>query len=185
MTPTEVHELTVETALAEVLTESPASIAQRVGAAYERFAAPFNKRLVLCGAGHLGRVALPGVRAAGIEPVAFCDNNPNLHGTWIDGVPVLSPGAVALHGGDAAFLVTVYHPSAFRQQLVELGCARIVPYAAFYWKHWRALGHEEGRPTSTAYRHGKTRYRGRLRTAVRQQIPRRFLWPNPLAVPPG
>lgn len=46
---------------------------------------------VLFGAGRLGRKVLPIIRKAGLNPVAFIDNNPRLWGSEIDGVKVLSP----------------------------------------------------------------------------------------------
>ena len=77
--------------------------------------------IVLCGAGVLGRSILREMRCAGLEPRAFADNAPALAGTVIDGVPVMSvPDAVATHRG-AAFVTTVYNPSAIARQLQGLG----------------------------------------------------------------
>jgi hypothetical protein len=46
--------------------------------------------LVLFGAGRLGLITLKGLRQLGIEPVAWADNNPRLHGSVVEGLPVYS-----------------------------------------------------------------------------------------------
>jgi len=92
----------------------------------------------------LGRFVLPGVRAAGLEALAYCDNNRRTWGTEVDGVPVLPPGdAVARFGATAPFLVAIYNASPVRRQLDELGCRRTVPYPAFFWEHSACLPAEE------------------------------------------
>lgn len=94
------------------------------------------------GAGGLGRRTLDGLRAAGIEPVAFADNSNTRQGTAIDGVSVLSPAdAVRAHGKTAAFVVTIWgagSPHRFshsRAQLTELGCDVVVPFTSLYWAY--------------------------------------------------
>ena len=58
-------------------------------------------RLVIVGAGGLGREALAAVRAAGGgDPAGFVDDGPGLAGTTVDGVPVLG-GIDLLAGGGA------------------------------------------------------------------------------------
>jgi FkbM family methyltransferase len=92
--------------------------------------------LVLFGAGPLGRYALAGLRKVGVEPSAFADNNPQLWNQRIDGLHVLSPTeAAALYGERAAFVVTIYNGSSARNQLQNLGCAAVIPFAALFWKH--------------------------------------------------
>jgi FkbM family methyltransferase len=92
-------------------------------------------RAVIFGCGPLGRVVLSGARAAAVEVVAFADNNLALHGTDLDGVPIMAPAdAVAAYGRDAYFVVGVYNSAAPRKQLQDLGCERVVPYPAFFWR---------------------------------------------------
>jgi FkbM family methyltransferase len=78
--------------------------------------------LVLFGAGHLGRAALSGLRRIGIEPAAWADNNPRLHGTLVEGLPVLSAAAASeKFGRTATFVVTIYTGAGVRRQLTEMG----------------------------------------------------------------
>lgn len=102
--------------------------------------------IVLMGAGGLGRRTLAGLRAVGIEPVAFADNAPARQGTTLDGVKVLSPAdAARAHGSSAAFVVTIWgagspHRYAHSEaQLRALGCDVIVPFTSLYWAHSAAL----------------------------------------------
>ena len=46
-------------------------------------------KLVMAGAGALGRATLTAARRAGLTPVAFADNNAALAGKEIEGVPVM------------------------------------------------------------------------------------------------
>jgi hypothetical protein len=48
-----------------------------------------GRDLVVCGAGRAGRAAVAEAHALGLHPVAVSDRNPALHGSAIDGVPVL------------------------------------------------------------------------------------------------
>ena len=136
--------MTLETLLAELLRE-PLEVAEaRAATAFDRIAAPFENQVVVFGAGHLGRLAVSGLRAAGIEPLAFCDNKPKLWDTRVDHTPVLSPAVLAgRYKNSATFVTAIYNPSAIRNQLRELGCARIVPYPALFWKHWRSMPGED------------------------------------------
>lgn len=104
--------------------------------AFDRLAAPFSDRIVLCGAGPLGKGVCDGLRQAGVEPIAFADNNPRLWGTQVRDLKVLSPAdALKQYGNSACFVVTIYNSSKVRQQLKELGCERVVPFPALCWKY--------------------------------------------------
>jgi FkbM family methyltransferase len=99
---------------------------------------------VIFGCGQLGRFVLPALRRAGIEPLAYCDNNPHRWGTAIDGVPVVSPAdALSRHADRAFVLLAAYNASAIQRQLQESGWDRIVTYPAFFWKHAASLPAEE------------------------------------------
>src|SRR6266699_6486307 len=126
--------------LAELLSENPQHIVERVEGMYDLLAAPYQQRVVIFGAGQLGRFVLPAVRNAGLEALAYCDNNSGLWGSQICGMPAMSPAeAVERYRDDACFLVAVYNSGAAQRQLRELGCHRIVPYPVFFWKYWRNL----------------------------------------------
>jgi hypothetical protein len=51
-----------------------------------RLVSPFEKSLVLVGAGNLGKQVLYNLRQDGIELIAFADNSEVLEGKYIDGV---------------------------------------------------------------------------------------------------
>ncbi|MBM3266549.1 MAG: FkbM family methyltransferase [Candidatus Sericytochromatia bacterium] len=99
-------------------------------------------RVVLFGAGNLGRKVVAGLLAAGRPPLAVADNNPALWGTTIGGVPVLSPEEAARrHGADAVFVVTIWSAGSRSRfadtatQLADLGCARVLPLAPLAWRY--------------------------------------------------
>lgn len=99
-------------------------------------------RLVLVGAGGLGRRTLAGLRGKGIEPLAFADSNEARWGSMLDGVKVLSPEeATSRHGREATFVVTIWgagSPHRFehsRARLHALGAEVVVPVAWLGWRH--------------------------------------------------
>lgn len=94
---------------------------------------------VLFGAGSLGRAAVAGLRKAGIEPVAFADNNPDLWNKEVDGVKVLSPqDAADRFRLEAFFVVTVYTSQPVWDQLQALGIAP-VSFAELAWAYSSTL----------------------------------------------
>lgn len=130
--------------LDELLAEPRERMEARAAGELDRIAAPFENRVVLFGAAYLGKLALAGLRAAGVEPLAFCDNNSTLWETKIEGVPVVSPAtAAAQYRDNAAFVTTTYNPALPRHQLRELGCGRVAPYPALFWKFWRFMPNED------------------------------------------
>jgi FkbM family methyltransferase len=136
--------MSLETLLTELLAEPVEAARVRSELEFDRIAAPFERRVVILGTGHLGKLALSGLRGAGIEPLAFCDNNARLWAAETDGVPILSPAeAVERYGDSAAFVVAIYNSSAPRAQLRQMGCARVVPYPVLFWKHWRTMPKED------------------------------------------
>jgi len=130
--------------LSDLLSESPETARARAAGEFDRLASPFSRRLVISGTGHLGMLALSGLRSSGVEPLAFCDNNSALWGESVDGLTVLSPADAAEQYKDsAAFVLAIYNSSAPRNQLRGLGCAHIVPYPVLFWKFWRLMPKED------------------------------------------
>ena len=130
------------TELEELLSEDVASVISREKLTFDQITAPFTQSLVIFGAGGLGRKTLAGLRTVGIEPLAFADNNPNLWNKSVDGLQVLSPQDVAQKfGHQAAFVVAIWSPgqarkfTLIRQQLLELGCLKIVSFISLFWKY--------------------------------------------------
>jgi FkbM family methyltransferase len=122
-------------------------LAEGVENAKLREAREFDNRvngrpLVLFGAGGLGRRTLAGLRQAGVEPIAFCDNNSALWEQNLDGLPVLSlPAAAEQCGADAAFVITIWGGHATdrmadrERQLRAAGCRTVTHWGPLYWKY--------------------------------------------------
>jgi FkbM family methyltransferase len=96
--------------------------------------------IVLFGAGGLGRKVAAGLRANGVEPLAFADNSVARQGTTIDGLRVLSPEDAAREFGEhAIFVVTIWGANSThrfahsRAQLGALGCA-VMSFPPLCWK---------------------------------------------------
>jgi FkbM family methyltransferase len=117
------------------VSQSPACAAREAGEAYRAVAASVT-RVVIVGCGHLGMLAFAGARRAGVDVVAFADNDRRRWDTTLEGVPVLSPvEAVARHNDHAFFVVAIYNGTPVRQQISDLGGARVVPYPLFFWQY--------------------------------------------------
>ncbi len=129
-------------ALDTLLSETVDAALRRERTAFDELAAPYERRLVLFGAGGFGRRTLAGLRRLGIEPLAFADNNQGLWGKQVEGLRVLSPADAAGEFGEtAAFVLTVWNGQAKDRmadrirQLRELGCARAIPAGNLFWKY--------------------------------------------------
>jgi FkbM family methyltransferase len=137
-----VSQPSLESELDALLSEPIESVRRREATAFDELASPFEKSLVLFGAGGLGRKTLAGLRRLGVEPLAFADNNPALWGKEVDGMQVLAvPTAAELYAHRAAFIITIWRGEGSdtmterRQQLARLNCPRIVPFGLLYWKY--------------------------------------------------
>ena len=92
--------------------------------------------IVLYGAGSLGRFTLRAMRAAGLNPICFCDSSPSMWGEEIEGVAVLPLGMIRR---DATFVVTIYTGGQTRKKLRQYGL-NAVSFAQFY--RAKLLGHK-------------------------------------------
>ena len=130
------NNLELEGILRQIETEPPESVRARERNAFDNIAGPFSQRLVLFGAGPLGKGILAGLLRAGIEPLSFADNNQELWGKHVSGLLVLSPDEAArVYGETACFVVTIYQGSSVRRQLAALGCRRVAPFVPLLWKY--------------------------------------------------
>jgi FkbM family methyltransferase len=125
--------------LDRLLSEPLSQVREREKSAFDKLLAGCGNRLVLFGAGNLGRKVLQCVRSIGVEPLAFADNGQSKWGSHVDGVPVLSPkDAAARYGASAAFLVTIWSLGHFypesRALLERLGCTHVESTASLRWK---------------------------------------------------
>ena len=124
-----------ESKLEEILNQDVSSVVNAQRAALEQLLAETGECYVLFGAGRLGQVTLSGLRRAGIEPVAFADNNPKLWNTTINGVRVFSPQEAAdQFKQKAIFVITVYTSQPVWQQLTGLG-VKVLSFAALARHH--------------------------------------------------
>jgi FkbM family methyltransferase len=124
------------TEIDDVLAVDPADVAAHCGSLYDRAVGRLGERIVLFGAGFLGRRTLAGLRSKGIEPLAFADNNRNLWDGSVDGLKVVSRAEAEDRWADSAtFVVTVFHGTPIREELKRDGCKTVVPSPYLYWKH--------------------------------------------------
>jgi FkbM family methyltransferase len=133
-----------ETQLAEILNQDPIALVAAQKTAFARLTAETGTRYVLFGAGRLGQITLTGLRKAGIEPLAFTDNNPRLWGSKVEGLRVLSPQSAAEQlGANAVFIVTVYTSAPVWEQLRGMGL-KIASFAALAWQYPQMLTPHHG-----------------------------------------
>lgn len=117
-----------------LLSASPARLRAAVRTRYEA-AVVGGERFVLFGAGNLGRRILRGLRAAGVEPLAFADNRPQLQGQVVDGLSVLAPVEAFLrYRNTAAFVPTVFTHSSLGNQLIDADL-RVIPVPVLLWQY--------------------------------------------------
>jgi len=125
--------------LRELLDEPVATVIEREHSILERLIEQCHGRVVLFGAGSLGRRALVELRGIGIEPLCLSDNNPQRWGTSLDGCTVLSPAdATSRYGSDSLFIVTIWNAAHWyvetRAQLQGMGCRFISSFSPVYWR---------------------------------------------------
>jgi FkbM family methyltransferase len=132
--------------LEQLLTESRRAAEARQSQAFDCAAAPFQDRIVIYGSGGLGRRLASGLRANGVEPLAFADRSPAAWERPVAGLTVLSPDdAAARFGADSAFVIAVWHPvpagglCTIAADLKGRGCQRVVPFSLLFWKYPRTF----------------------------------------------
>jgi hypothetical protein len=123
----------------ELLKKDPTILIARQNAVFDQLTAETGEGYVLFGAGRLGQITLAGLRKAGVEPLAFADNRPNLWNTPVEGLQVLSPkDAVSQFSQKAIFVITIYTSQPVREQLTALGL-KVVSFAALAWRYPQVL----------------------------------------------
>jgi FkbM family methyltransferase len=126
--------------LKQLLRADALSMIRQESEVYLKLARERSGDIVLFGAGGLGRKIAAGLRANGVEPLAFADNSVARQGTTVDGLRVLSPGDAAREFGEQAiFIVTIWGANSThrfahsRDQLAALGCA-VMSFPPLCWK---------------------------------------------------
>lgn len=129
--------MTFDTLVAEPVQE--ARLRERE--AFAKLAGGAKDRLVLFGAGQLGRKILVILRRHGVEPLAFADNNSAIHGCQIEGLTVLSPtDAAKRYGANAVFVVTIFRGmgdegmASRLRLLTRSGCRLVAPFLPLVWQ---------------------------------------------------
>ncbi len=125
--------------LAPLFQESVEQVRLREETALEELLERRQRRVVLFGAGTLGRSALHLLDELGVKALAFSDNNPAVWGNRIENIPILSPEeAASLYRDTALFLVTIWNDNHWFKEthakLTGLGCKDISGYAPLFWK---------------------------------------------------
>jgi FkbM family methyltransferase len=87
---------------------------------------------ILFGAGRLGKTVIAGLRKAGIEPIVFTDNNPDLWGKKMEGIEVISPVEAVKQFSQNTFVVSVYTAKPVREQL-RRGGIREISFPELAW----------------------------------------------------
>jgi FkbM family methyltransferase len=129
----------LESELEALLSEDPAEAVRRATDPL-RGVESGERRLVLYGAGTLGRAVLARLRRAGVEPAAFADDTPGKQGQTVDGVPVMTPQRAAREfGGRLVFVVTILNPALrfldAQERLERLTAAPAVSFLNAAWKY--------------------------------------------------
>jgi FkbM family methyltransferase len=129
------------TSLDELLSEGAAGAEARERRELDRLT-DGREGIVLFGAGNLGRKMQRVLHLKGVDALAFSDNNPSLWGSSIEGIPVLSPReAASRFGSSAAFVISIWgvgsqdRMASRAQQLKNLGCRTVLPFAPLAWKY--------------------------------------------------
>lgn len=110
---------------------------------FDKHANGANSDILLFGTGQLGRRTLAGLRRAGHpSPLSFVDNNEALHGTVVDGLPVLSPReAASRYGNSVSIVVSIWSPNkplaypTIAAQMAALGSTSISTFVPLFWKY--------------------------------------------------
>ena len=123
-----------------LLGESQATALERERDTFDLMTAPFRRRLVIFGAGKLGRDTLRTLNRHGWEVLAFSDSQSAKWGNEVDGTKVLPPRDAAREfGRTATFVVAISARGGdflpLQQRLLDLGCAGVVPYRSLFWKY--------------------------------------------------
>jgi len=126
----------------ELLTEPVVAASARERQTFPTLLQATDGSVVLFGAGRLGRLCARALRRGGLTLRAFCDSNPVLHGTAVEGVEVMSPTQAARLYGDSALFVVAIWTGAARESMAEriaflrgLGCRAVGTYAPLGWAH--------------------------------------------------
>ena len=123
-----------------MLREAPGDARVRERRVLAELEAKPDMPIVLFGAGNLGRHALALLGAHEHDVAAFMDNAPDLWGSSVDGVPVLSPTDATLRfAGEGLAIVTIWRAEGghdflvTRDDLLRRGWGRVESFIPLFW----------------------------------------------------
>lgn len=129
----------IETQLDNLLKQNAPLLIDQANSRFNQLSKKTGESYLLFGAGRLGQVTLAGLRKAGIEPLAFADNNSQLWGKFVDGLRVLSPeDAISQYGKTSVFIITIYTSQPVWEQLSKFDL-NLASFASLAWKYPQAL----------------------------------------------
>ncbi|MGC1784916.1 MAG: FkbM family methyltransferase [Acidobacteriaceae bacterium] len=134
----------LEATLEDIFSEPVWRVREREKTEVDRLLAAANWQCVLFGAGNLGSQSLAALQTMGVRPIAISDNNPELWGTSIEGIPLLPPREAAERFGKSAhFFVSIRNERHWYretlEQLTKLGCTRLSSAAPIAWRFLEKL----------------------------------------------
>jgi FkbM family methyltransferase len=126
--------------LGKLLEEDPGARDVRARSAFDEAGQVAGRRVVIYGAGNLGRRVLRAAREGGLDVIAFADANATRWGEAVDDCPIFEPREAARRFSlEALFVVAVWHPATSGGMrdiigyLKSMGC-RAVPFVLLYWR---------------------------------------------------
>jgi FkbM family methyltransferase len=108
----------------------------------ERKVGSLDDDFVLFGAGNLGRKVIRILRGIGKRPIAFIDNNPDLWGKKLEGIPIMSPPELAsqVDPSKVGVMTTIWCGEATDKMsdrigpLTQLGFCKVGLFGHLAWK---------------------------------------------------
>jgi FkbM family methyltransferase len=124
--------------LETLLSETKASALDRESSTLDSILGSLDAPFLLFGAGNLGRKALKQLDAIGKKPVGFIDNNPQLWGTKIEDVSVMSPAdAAGKYDAPSMGVITTIWCGEATDKMDD----RIAPIRSLGFSHIAMFGH--------------------------------------------
>lgn len=133
-----VTEVNLSERLDALLSEPLELIRDRQANTLERLIGGLDRPFALFGASHLGRKTVSVLKQMGFIPCAFIDNNPAVHGSLIDNVPVMSPQQLAAQSdGDLPAIICTIWSGHITDRMTD----RLAPLKALGFERIALFGH--------------------------------------------
>lgn len=131
-------EVSLSGRLDALLSEPLELIRDRQTNTLERLIGGLDRPFALFGASHLGRKTASVLKQMGFTPCAFIDNNPAVHGSLIDSVPVMSPTQLAAqYSGDLPAIICTIWSGHITDRMTD----RLAPLRVLGFERIALFGH--------------------------------------------